>query len=80
MYFSYEPAIKLMFALLSGCLSLVLRNGKLKTLAKRGGKVLVLAFWVLALKIKIKIKINYKIIIKIIKIIKYPLFAFKKYK
>ena len=43
MYFSYEPAIKLMFALLSGCLSLVLRNGKLKTLAKRGGKVLVLA-------------------------------------
>ena len=43
MYFSYEPAIKLMFALLSGCLSLVLLNGKLKTLAKRGGKVLVLA-------------------------------------
>ena len=43
MYFSYEPAIKLMFALLSGCLSLVLPNGKLKTLAKRGGKVLVLA-------------------------------------
>lgn len=59
MYFSYEPAIKLMFALLSGCLSLVLRNGKLKTLAKRGGKVLVLAL--LGFGIKNKNKNNNKL-------------------
>ena len=56
MYFSYEPAIKLMFALLSGCLSLVLPNGKLKTLAKRGGKVLVLALLGFGIKNKNKNK------------------------